>query len=116
MATQSSTKEKVSIDIMNEIFNKEIDLYSIVFHNDDTTPFDFVIALLHSQFGLTIEESEEAAITVHEQGKAVVFTAEQEIVKTKSANLLKIIKESPFNDFKFSVEKAYKKPTFKMKY
>ena len=44
----------------------------ILIHNDDVTPFDFVIAVLRSVFKLSAEIAEHVAWTAHMKGIALV--------------------------------------------
>ncbi len=49
-------------------------LYRVIIHNDDVTPFDFVIITLQRFFGLTPLESEHIAFVAHTNGQAHVAT------------------------------------------
>lgn len=44
----------------------------VVIHNDDVTPFDYVIRILTNLFLLSEEMAEHVAQTAHSEGKAVV--------------------------------------------
>ena len=46
----------------------------VLIHNDDVTPFDFVIAILQRIFQLTSMEAERAAYVAHTSGLAYVTT------------------------------------------
>jgi len=48
-------------------------LYRILIHNDDVTPFDYVIRVLKRIFMLSQELAEHVAETAHEQGVAIVM-------------------------------------------
>lgn len=48
--------------------------YRIIVHNDDVTPFDFVIVVLVRIFGLTPLIAEHTAYTAHTTGQAYVTT------------------------------------------
>lgn len=50
------------------------DAWSVLVHNDDVTPIDFVIGTLSSVFMLSDELAEHIAATAHENGIAVVTT------------------------------------------
>ena len=47
--------------------------YRILIHNDDVTPFDFVIAVLKSVFKLSSELAEHITLTAHIAGIALVM-------------------------------------------
>lgn len=44
----------------------------VIIHNDDVTPFDFVIMVLQRFFELALPEAEFIAWTAHTEGAAVV--------------------------------------------
>lgn len=50
------------------------DAWSVLIHNDDVTPIEFVIHTLSSVFMLSDELAEHIAATAHENGSAVVTT------------------------------------------
>ena len=45
--------------------------YKVLLHNDDTTTFDFVIAILTKIFHKTVEEAIEITKAIHEQGQGI---------------------------------------------
>jgi ATP-dependent Clp protease adaptor protein ClpS len=47
-------------------------LYRVLIHNDDVTPFDYVIRILQRIFMLSEELADHVAWTAHEDGLAVV--------------------------------------------
>lgn len=47
--------------------------YRILIHNDDVTPFDFVIVILQRIFGLSHEIAEHITLTAHFKGIALVM-------------------------------------------
>ncbi|RME85447.1 MAG: ATP-dependent Clp protease adaptor ClpS [Caldilineae bacterium] len=58
------------------IEDRETDLeprYRIIIHNDDVTPFDFVIDILRSVFKLSREIAEHVTWTAHIKGLALVM-------------------------------------------
>lgn len=48
--------------------------WRVIVHNDDVTPFDFVINVLTSIFKLSAEIAEHVAMTAHVTGRAHVVT------------------------------------------
>ncbi len=48
------------------------DLSSVLIHNDDVTPYDYVVRLLGDLFMLSEELAEHVALTAHTKGEAVV--------------------------------------------
>lgn len=65
--------------------------WNVVFHNDDKTTMEFVIAVLMQIFNLDFETAKKVMFRVHEEGKAIVTSypsfdiAEQ---KSKEAMLM----------------------------
>jgi ATP-dependent Clp protease adaptor protein ClpS len=53
------------------------DLCSVVIHNDDVTPYEYVIRLLGHVFMLSEELADHVAWTAHTQGRAVVIVRPQ---------------------------------------
>jgi len=70
-------EEQVDIDI------DEPSLYGVVFHNDNTTPIDFVVSLIIGIFGKSVEESEKITMDVHNNGSAVVAVYDYDIAEQK---------------------------------
>ncbi|MEZ4726666.1 MAG: ATP-dependent Clp protease adaptor ClpS [Caldilineaceae bacterium] len=52
---------------------REEPLYRILIHNDDVTPFDYVIRMLKRVFMLSQELAEHIAETAHHDGVAIVM-------------------------------------------
>lgn len=48
------------------------DLSSVVIHNDDVTPYEYVVRMLGDLFMLSEELAEHVALTAHTKGEAVV--------------------------------------------
>ncbi len=48
-------------------------LYLILVHNDDTTPFQYVLDILARVFLLSDEIAEHVAMTAHQEGRAIVM-------------------------------------------
>lgn len=55
-----------------EVVHAEDEVWRILIHNDDQTPFDYVIYTLSSVFMLSDELAEHIALTAHNNGTAVV--------------------------------------------
>lgn len=65
--------------------------YYVIMHNDDTTPFDFVIEVLVQLFHHTSETSIDLATKIHNEGTAIVGMyyleiAEQKVEETTNAS------------------------------
>lgn len=58
--------------------------YHVIMLNDDTTPMDFVVAVLMNIFNKTEQESVEVMMQVHEKGRAIAGTYSYEVAEQKS--------------------------------
>jgi ATP-dependent Clp protease adaptor protein ClpS len=58
--------------------------YKVIVFNDDTTPMEFVIALLISIFNHSESASIEITLKIHNEGSAVVGIFPYEIAEQKS--------------------------------
>lgn len=57
--------------------------FYVLMHNDDTTPFDFVIEVLMQLFNHTPETSTDLAAKIHQEGNAIVGMYYMEIAEQK---------------------------------
>ena len=57
--------------------------YNVLLLNDDYTPMDFVIEVLHRFFNMNSDQATELMLTVHYKGKALCGTYSAEIAETK---------------------------------
>ncbi len=74
-STTTQTKSNVKLPSM----------WRVILHNDDYTPFVFVIQLLQLVFNKTEEEAQEIALFIHDRGAAEVGLYTKEIAITKSS-------------------------------
>jgi ATP-dependent Clp protease adaptor protein ClpS len=58
-------------------------LWGAKFFNDDYTPMEFVILVLHQEFRLDLAAAEAVMIKVHEEGSAVVGSYTKDVAQTK---------------------------------
>jgi|HigsolmetaAR203D_1030402.scaffolds.fasta_scaffold00716_27 Uncharacterized conserved protein len=58
-------------------------MYKVVLHNDDFTPFDFVVVVLTDIFDKDHSEAHDLALTVHNEERAVIGIYTKEIAETK---------------------------------
>ena len=49
-------------------------LHDVIVHNDDVTPFAFVVAVIHGVFELPARDAYEVTLTAHREGEAYVAT------------------------------------------
>lgn len=88
MATGTDTIEQEKTEL------KEPKKWAVVLHNDDVTPMDFVVELLHYVFGLSSEEATELMLQVHFNGKGVAGVYPYEIAEQKYSEAQVLIRLS----------------------
>lgn len=83
-----------SIDIKKDekIELKHPKKWKIVLHNDDVTPMDFVIDLLHVVFRMQVGEAVAITMQVHTSNKGIAGVYPFEIAEQKYSEANKIIK------------------------
>ena len=59
------------------------DRFNVIILNDDFTPMDFVIKLIIEVFNKNIEQAKDLTVQIHEKGKAIVGSYNQEIAEQK---------------------------------
>lgn len=84
---QADESSKINTDLEIEKPKR----YYVIMHNDDTTPFDFVIEVLVQLFHHTPETAADLASKIHNEGTAIVGmyyleVAEQKVEETISAS------------------------------
>jgi ATP-dependent Clp protease adaptor protein ClpS len=57
--------------------------YQVVIHNDDFTPMDFVVAVLHQIFGMNVAKAQAVMEAVHHEGKGICGIFSREVAETK---------------------------------
>lgn len=77
--SQTSTSTKTAIR------TKFPSMWRVVLHNDDFTPFGFVIELLQLIFNKSSQDAQALASVVHEKGAAHVGLFTKEIAITKAS-------------------------------
>lgn len=64
-------------------------MYAVVFYNDDYTPMEFVVEILQSMFGHSLERATEVMLNVHYQGKGIAGIYPRDIAETKAQIVIK---------------------------
>jgi ATP-dependent Clp protease adaptor protein ClpS len=73
---------------------KKPPLYQVIMHNDDYTPMEFVVHVLQSYFGMSMEQATSVMLTVHTKGKAVCGTFTRDIAESKAQQVNQLARES----------------------
>jgi ATP-dependent Clp protease adaptor protein ClpS len=81
----STTETNVDTGVLEKTKFKTPVLWTVILHNDDYTPMEFVVAILHEVFNLDIESAHEIMLRVHNEGRAPVGKFTKEIAVTKAA-------------------------------
>lgn len=77
-------QEKTGIKERTNYKIKEPRKYNVIFHNDDFTPMDFVVAVLTEVFYLDSMEAERKMLQIHHEGKSVVGSYSYDIAASKT--------------------------------
>jgi len=84
---------------------KEPKLYNVIIHNDDQTPFDFVIDLLIREYRKSPQDAILLANKVHNTSKGIAGTYLYEIAETKAQRSIKMARASGY-PLMFTIEQA----------
>lgn len=79
MTTATQTQTRTTL--------KTPSMWAIVVHNDDYTPFDFVIEVLERFLNMTNDQAADAAQRVHTRGKDKLGRFTKEIAITKTTQI-----------------------------
>lgn len=67
--------------------------FNVLFHNDDYTTMEFVVAALMKIFHKTETEATQIMLTVHRQGYGVAGTFTRDVAETKAAQVTSYAKQ-----------------------
>lgn len=88
--TQDNIKKRERTDL------REPRKFKVIIHNDDLTPMDFVVELLHTVFRYDLPKAEALMLTVHKTGKATVGIYSMDIAYTKTEIAIKKARENNY--------------------
>lgn len=72
-------------------------MYKVILHNDDSTTFDFVIAILTRIFHKSVEQAIEITVAIHEQGQGIAGSPyTREIAEEKTAETVSFARANGF--------------------
>lgn len=92
-------------EVINEIESHYESQYNVVMHNDNYTPMDYVCIVLVTVFGMDPEQSFETMMYIHQNGKAIVKTADKKVCEDLKAEVEECNRASGAH-LKVTVEKA----------
>ena len=70
--------------------------YKVILLNDDFTPMDFVVVLIHYIFKKDPATAYKLMIDIHEKGKGIMGTYSKEIAETKSVRCNAVAREAGY--------------------
>jgi ATP-dependent Clp protease adaptor protein ClpS len=94
MSIESPTIEKKKV---TKRALKEPGKYKVIVCNDDTTPMDFVVAMLISVFNKAPQEATKLTIKVHVEGSAVAGVYSNEIAEQKSSESIRLSRSNGYH-------------------
>ena len=78
-SSDSKTKKRISSKSKDDT----PPLYKVILHNDDYTSMEFVVTILMSVFGKSLEKATGIMLNVHRLGKGICGTYTYEVAETK---------------------------------
>ncbi|MBU0462762.1 MAG: ATP-dependent Clp protease adapter ClpS [Proteobacteria bacterium] len=78
-STDSEIKEGISSKSKDDL----PPMYKVILHNDDYTSMEFVVQILMTVFGKSLEKATEIMLNVHNKGKAICGIYTRQIAETK---------------------------------
>lgn len=90
-----TTKEQKGVDVKDRVEEKykRPRMYSVIFMNDDFTPFAFVTEILQSIFKKSKDEANNVAAEIHKNGTGIAGIYTSEIAETKMVHAMFLAKE-----------------------
>lgn len=79
----ASFDSKIKEDISTRSKNDLPPMYKVILHNDDYTSMEFVVEILVTIFGKSLEKATQIMLNVHNKGKEICGLYPRQIAETK---------------------------------
>lgn len=79
----TSTDSKIKTEPSTRSKTDPPPLYKVILHNDDYTTMEFVVEILLTVFGKSLEKATQIMLNVHHKGKEVCGIYPRDIAETK---------------------------------
>lgn len=70
--------------------------WKVILLNDDHTPMDFVVSILHEIFKHSVESAKEITLLIHETGSAIAGVYTFEIAEIKAVEATQLARANAF--------------------
>ncbi|MBU1194909.1 MAG: ATP-dependent Clp protease adapter ClpS [Proteobacteria bacterium] len=78
-STDSKTKENISSRFKSD----QPPMYKVLLHNDDYTTMEFVVEILITVFGKSLEKATQIMLNIHNKGQGMCGIYPRQIAETK---------------------------------
>jgi ATP-dependent Clp protease adaptor protein ClpS len=89
----SKSGNESGVALATKIRTKKPDNYRVLMHNDDYTPMEFVVHVLQQFFRLSLSESTQIMLHIHQKGVGVCGTFSYEVAEAKVTQVMDFAKE-----------------------
>ncbi|MFH2093194.1 MAG: ATP-dependent Clp protease adapter ClpS [Pseudomonadota bacterium] len=79
----TSTDSHTIEDIASKTKSDLPPMYKVILHNDDYTTMEFVVEILMTVFGKSLEKATQIMLNVHNRGKAICGIYPRQVAETK---------------------------------
>ncbi|MCK5836328.1 MAG: ATP-dependent Clp protease adaptor ClpS [Desulfobacula sp.] len=79
----TSTDSKTAKGISSKVRRDHPPMYKVILHNDDYTTMEFVVEILVTVFGKSLEKSTQMMLNIHNRGKEMCGIYPKQIAETK---------------------------------
>ena len=105
MANKYEYDDDILLEDEQEEEIKKPSMYRVIFHNDDYTSMEFVVAVLEAIFHKSKAESTQIMLDVHQHGTGVVGIYTYEVASTNIYLVEKLAEENEY-PFKATMEEV----------